>query len=481
MATYGSGGSADHLGTLVKRVAVVVVEGDHGSLAWRQTAKAAVKVAVWLVLDPAIGVSVIGQPEPWQDSAAHIDGAAHADLAQPGASAGWIAQGRPVFPGALHRLLNRVFGFLDITQNGKGHGEERPAFDADHPFKSRRIAQRLADGHDHVTIDGGLRRPVYVRCHATVTVGGEKAESAVSRVLFPPSAGLAGAPWGGSHPSRSPVTRRLQRPYPRTGRASRLVLLFGLAPGGVYQASRSPGCWWALTHTISPSPSLARRLCLFCGTLLRVAPTGCYPAPCSTELGLSSTGRSRRDCLADSAPIVPAAWAGITHGRRAAAKTMSAAEITKVSVRPTWIRGPDNADPIGWPAKFRPIETAKASMATGTAVARVQIPMTRRSRPSLSNRPAINADGTEANPKIAQTSPTKAASSWMRANTMTGRATITMPKPTFKNETTRAMPRRLGLLNRTYRTPASASARTARCSPAVRGSGNRTIISAART
>ena len=34
-------------------------------------------------------------------------------------------------------------------------------------------------------------------------------ESAVSRVLFPASAGGAGTSWGGSHPSRSPVTRRL--------------------------------------------------------------------------------------------------------------------------------------------------------------------------------------------------------------------------------------------------------------------------------
>jgi hypothetical protein len=31
----------------------------------------------------------------------------------------------------------------------------------------------------------------------------------VSRVLFPASAGKAGASWGGSHPSRSPVARRL--------------------------------------------------------------------------------------------------------------------------------------------------------------------------------------------------------------------------------------------------------------------------------
>src|SRR6202521_4153935 len=31
-----------------------------------------------------------------------------------------------------------------------------------------------------------------------------------------------------------------------------------------------------------------RRRCNFCGTFLRVAPTGCYPAPCSLEPGLSS-------------------------------------------------------------------------------------------------------------------------------------------------------------------------------------------------
>jgi hypothetical protein len=43
--------------------------------------------------------------------------------------------------------------------------------------------------------------------------------------------------------------------------------------------------------TISPLPRPRRpRLCNFCGTLLRVAPTGCYPAPCSVESGLSSGG-----------------------------------------------------------------------------------------------------------------------------------------------------------------------------------------------
>jgi len=33
---------------------------------------------------------------------------------------------------------------------------------------------------------------------------------------------------------------------------------------------------------------------VFCGTFLRVAPTGCYPAPCSLEPGLSSERYSLR-------------------------------------------------------------------------------------------------------------------------------------------------------------------------------------------
>ena len=43
---------------------------------------------------------------------------------------------------------------------------------------------------------------------------------------------------------------------------------------------------------ISPLPAPGRtrcRRCLFCGTFLPVTPTGRYPAPCSTESGLSST------------------------------------------------------------------------------------------------------------------------------------------------------------------------------------------------
>ena len=123
--------------------------------------------------------------------------------------------------------------------------------------------------------------------------------------------------------------------------------LFGLAPDGVYLASRSPGCWWALTPPLHPYPTPVAsllnpvlpsrsaihllpwsepqggpgrvrlgsrgglklrlvpagristgfpdawrlqvcRAVSFCGTILGVSPTGRYPASCPGELGLSS-------------------------------------------------------------------------------------------------------------------------------------------------------------------------------------------------
>jgi len=70
------------------------------------------------------------------------------------------------------------------------------------------------------------------------------------------------------------------------------AFLFGLAPGGVCQAgpvTRTAG--ELLPHRFTLAPSTEGRF-VFCGTFLRVAPTGCYPAPCPEELGLSS--RSQR-------------------------------------------------------------------------------------------------------------------------------------------------------------------------------------------
>jgi hypothetical protein len=72
--------------------------------------------------------------------------------------------------------------------------------------------------------------------------------------------------WG--LPSR-PVTRPLVRSY-RT-----------ISPlPGAARASR--GCYPSEAQCRSPGR------CGFCGTFRRVAPPGCYPAPCPVELGLSS-------------------------------------------------------------------------------------------------------------------------------------------------------------------------------------------------
>jgi len=78
--------------------------------------------------------------------------------------------------------------------------------------------------------------------------------------LVPPLAGVQASrkpssvprgprdPRGDDHLSRAPVTRRLKRPHPKAQASSRrmsrghLAFLFGLAPGGVYPSSRSPGC-----------------------------------------------------------------------------------------------------------------------------------------------------------------------------------------------------------------------------------------------
>ena len=60
----------------------------------------------------------------------------------------------------------------------------------------------------------------------------------------------------------------------------------GVAPGGVYIKSPSPGPGWALTSPFHPY--LQKQAVYFCCTFLRVASTRGYLAPCPMELGLSS-------------------------------------------------------------------------------------------------------------------------------------------------------------------------------------------------
>ena len=72
--------------------------------------------------------------------------------------------------------------------------------------------------------------------------------------------------------------------------------LFGLASDGVYQASRSPDCWCALTAPFHPYH--LRGGFLFYGTFPGVTPAGRYPASCPAKLGLSSrlTARNHLSC-----------------------------------------------------------------------------------------------------------------------------------------------------------------------------------------
>ena len=78
------------------------------------------------------------------------------------------------------------------------------------------------------------------------------------------------------------------------------IPLFGLAPGGVYQASpvtRAAGA--LLPHRFTLTPIQTGRF-VFCGTFPRVTPGGRYPPPCPAEPGLSSR---RRCCARPRSPL----------------------------------------------------------------------------------------------------------------------------------------------------------------------------------
>jgi hypothetical protein len=81
--------------------------------------------------------------------------------------------------------------------------------------------------------------------------------------------------------------------YPGSNGRTTLPLL-GLAPDGVCIAIRvAPDAGALLPHRFSlacaPVAGSHRRSALCC-TVLRVTPTGCYPAPCPVESGRSSDG-----------------------------------------------------------------------------------------------------------------------------------------------------------------------------------------------
>ena len=104
---------------------------------------------------------------------------------------------------------------------------------------------------------------------------------------------------GGDHSSRTTVYPPSRATYPEASDGpSSNASLFGLAPDGVYLASRvTTRTGELLPHLFTLTSALRRRFA-FCGTFLGVTPTGRYPASCPVEFGLSSRARCAGDRLA---------------------------------------------------------------------------------------------------------------------------------------------------------------------------------------
>ena len=144
----------------------------------------------------------------------------------------------------------------------------------------------------------------------------------------PPRASRAAGlpPRGDGHPSRTAVSRRLQRPtraHPgeQPGGAGTGALL-GLAPGGVYLASRSPGCRWALTPPFHLCRREARRPCLSVALSLRFPSPGVTRRPALRSSDFPRPGAPGRGHLpatrAHGRPPATRAPAGAgRHGMRA--------------------------------------------------------------------------------------------------------------------------------------------------------------------
>ena len=117
---------------------------------------------------------------------------------------------------------------------------------------------------------------------------------------------------GNGHSSKILVSQHLQQPT-RELRADHPTCapLFGLTPSGVYQilnVTIENGKLLPHRFTLTPLdkkefPSEGRSI--FCGTFLPVSRTGCYPAPCPMELGLSSrpSNRTSDHSVCFSSPI----------------------------------------------------------------------------------------------------------------------------------------------------------------------------------
>jgi hypothetical protein len=127
----------------------------------------------------------------------------------------------------------------------------------------------------------------------------------------PPTPARASRGRGDDHSSRPAIAGGIKRPTRKHGRAVRCASLFGLAPCGVWPATRVATGAVRSYRTFSPLPlrasltGLASRRYFFCATFRQVALPGRYPAHCPLEFGLSSrpgTSAALAPCGAPASP-----------------------------------------------------------------------------------------------------------------------------------------------------------------------------------
>jgi len=136
----------------------------------------------------------------------------------------------------------------------------------------------------------------------------------ISRVLSDPDSTKRRRPSSGQSSIWTQRHRGVQAAYPRLERNEQLLARISgfclclalLLVGVAWPSTLLPAPVVSYT-TFSPLP---QRLAPWGGHFLwpypRVTPTGCYPAPCSLERGLSSSGIAARDCPVDPtvSPII---------------------------------------------------------------------------------------------------------------------------------------------------------------------------------
>src|SRR5262249_9534972 len=139
------------------------------------------------------------------------------------------------------------------------------------------------------------------------------------RILSRPSR-LAALRRGDDHSSSSAIADGIERPTRRPSDGPSRLPIWSCSVRGFACRPSCHGRGALLPHLFTLTlrwPDLTVRTntgrYVFCATVLRVAPTGCYPAHCPAEFGLSSRLRASRDGGRSSGSLRQFILPGRTH------------------------------------------------------------------------------------------------------------------------------------------------------------------------